>query len=163
MGLMNSKERLLASWRGDLTDHIPLTFQYFGNLVPKHLRWTGAEGEIEVRRYYTVTAGVEVLGPRLADSGVDVLYFVDPLLDGISMEKARDLLGSRMCLVGGANTITLATKDRKMIEEEVRQAVTAFGSSGRFILHPIDALSPDTPWEGIEMLIEAWQKYHSGL
>jgi hypothetical protein len=104
MGLMNSKERLLASWRGNLTDHIPLTFQYFGNLVPKHLRWTGAEGEIEVRRYYTVTAGVEV-----------------------------------------------------------RQAVTAFGSSGRFILHPIDALSPDTPWEGIEMLIEAWQKYHSGL
>ena len=111
---------------------------------------------------YTVTAGVEVLGPRLADAGVDVLYFVDPLLDGISMEKAGDLLGSRMCLVGGANTITLATKDRKMIEEEVRQAVTALGPSGRFILHPIEALSPDTPWEGIEMLIEAWEKYRDG-
>jgi len=107
---------------------------------------------------YTVTAGVEVLGPRLADAGVDVLYFVDPLRDGISMEKARDLLGSRMCLVGGANTITLATKDRRMIEEEVRQAVTAFGPSGGFVLHPIEALSPDTPWEGIEMLIEAWEK-----
>jgi hypothetical protein len=112
---------------------------------------------------YTVTAGVEVLGPRLADAGVDVLYFVDPLRDGISMEKARDLLGSRMCLVGGANTITLATKNRKMIEGEVRQAVTAFGDSGGFILHPIDALSPDTPWEGIEMLIEVWKKVRSGL
>jgi hypothetical protein len=109
---------------------------------------------------YTVTAGVEVLGPRLAEAGVDVLYFVDPLLDGISMEKARDLLGSRMCLVGGANTITLATKDRTVIEEEVHRALSAFASSGGFVLHPIDALSPDTPWEGVEMLIQAWQKHH---
>ena len=79
---------------------------------------------------------------------MDVLYFVDPLMDGISMEKARDLLGSRMCLVGGTNSITLATKDRKVIVEEVNRAVTAFASSGGFVLHPIDALSPDTPWEG---------------
>ncbi len=111
---------------------------------------------------YTVTTGVEILGPRLADAGVDVLYFVDPLLDGISMEKARDLLGSRMCLVGGANAITLAAKDPKMIEEEVRQAMAALGPSGRFILHPIDALFPDTPWEGVEMLIQTWRKYRSG-
>jgi uroporphyrinogen-III decarboxylase len=111
---------------------------------------------------YTVTAGLQVLGPRLAEAGVDVLYFVDPLVDGISMEKARDLLGSRMCLVGGTNTITLATKDRKMIKEEVHRAMTAFASSGGFVLHPIDALSPDTPWEGVEMLIETWQRHHGG-
>ena len=107
---------------------------------------------------YTVTTGVEVLGPRLADAGVDVLYFIDPLLDGIPMEKARDLLGSRMCLVGGTNAITLATKDRRVIEAEVNQAVSILGPGGRFILHPIDALFPDTPWEGVEMLIKAWEK-----
>jgi hypothetical protein len=107
---------------------------------------------------YTVTTGVEILGPRLADAGVDVLYFVDPLLDGISMEKARDLLGSRICLVGGANAITLATTDRRMIEAEVNRAVSTLGPCGRFILHPIDALFPDTPWEGVEMLIQAWEK-----
>jgi uroporphyrinogen-III decarboxylase len=86
---------------------------------------------------------------------------VDPLIDGISMKRARDLLGSRMCLVGGANAITLATKDHKMIEAEVSQAIEALGPTGRFILHPIDALSPDTPWEGVEMLIEAWGKHCS--
>jgi hypothetical protein len=107
---------------------------------------------------YTVTTGVELLGPRLADAGVDVLYFIDPLLDGIPMEKARDLLGSRMCLVGGLNAITLATEDRRVIETEVNQAVSILGPDGRFILHPIDALFPDTPWEGVEMLIEAWEK-----
>ena len=110
---------------------------------------------------YTVTTGVEILGPRLADAGVDVLYFIDPLLDGISMEKARDLLGSRMCLVGGANAITLATKDRRMIEQEINQAVSALAPTGRFILHPIDALFPDTPWEGVEMFIKAWERVRS--
>jgi hypothetical protein len=112
---------------------------------------------------YTVTTGVEILGPRLADAGVDVLYFVDPLLDGISMERARDLLAPRMCLAGGANAITLATKDAKVIGEEVSRAVDALGSSGRFILHPIDALFPDTPWEGVEMLIQAWERCRGGV
>jgi hypothetical protein len=107
---------------------------------------------------YTVTTGVEILGPRLADAGVDVLYFIDPLLDGIPMEKARDLLSSRMCLVGGTNAITLATLDRQMIQNEVNRAVSILGPGGGFILHPIDALFPDTPWEGVEMLIEAWEK-----
>jgi hypothetical protein len=110
---------------------------------------------------YTVTTGIEILGPRLVDAGVDVLYFVDTLLDGISLQKARDLLGSKMCLVGGANAITLGTKDPKMIGDEVRQSVAALGPTGRFILHPIDALFPDTPWEGVEMLIEAWEKVRS--
>jgi len=36
---------------------------------------------------YTVTTGIERIGPRLADSGVDVLYFVDPVQDDISLEK----------------------------------------------------------------------------
>ena len=137
--------------------------QLFDQFLLQHIRrlvdFTHQKGKLFC---YTVTAGVRALGPRLADAGVDVLYFVDPLLDGISMDKAKDLLGSRMCVVGGTNAITLATKNRKMIEEEVRQAAAAFGSSGRFILHPIDALSPDTPWEGVEMLIQAWKKYRSG-
>ena len=30
---------------------------------------------------YTMSTGVEILGPRLADAGVDVLYFIDPLMD----------------------------------------------------------------------------------
>lgn len=136
----------------------------FDQFLIEHIRrladLTHAHGKLFC---YTVTTGVEVLGPKLADEGVDVPYFVDPLLDGISMDRARDLLGSRMCLVGGANTITLATKDRKMIEEEVIQAVAALGSTGRFVLHPIDALSPDAPWEGVEMLIEAWGKHCSCL
>ena len=33
------------------------------------------------------------------------------------------------------------------------------GPTNRFILHPVDAIFPDTPWSGIEAMIEAWKEY----
>jgi hypothetical protein len=106
---------------------------------------------------YVMTTGVETLGPRLADAGVDVLYFVDPIQDRIPLERARDLLGSRMTLVGGTNALSVQTCNADRIRREVQSAVKILGTTNRFILHPIDALFPDTPWAGIEMLIEAWK------
>ncbi|MCP4398762.1 MAG: hypothetical protein GY801_15870 [bacterium] len=108
---------------------------------------------------YVMTTGVERLGPRLADAGVDVLYFVDPVQDNISLEKARELLGQRMTLVGGTNALSLASGDRQRIENEIKHAIDVLGPTNRFILHPVDAVFPDTPWEGIEQMIEMWQKY----
>lgn len=108
---------------------------------------------------YVMTTGVEKLGPRLADAGVDVLYFVDPVQDNISLEKVRDALGQRMTLVGGTNALSLASGDRQRIEKEIKHAIDVLGPTNRFILHPVDAVFPDTPWEGIEQMIEIWQKY----
>ncbi|MHB9134366.1 MAG: uroporphyrinogen decarboxylase family protein [Armatimonadota bacterium] len=107
---------------------------------------------------YVMTTGVEILGPRLADAGVDVLYFADPVQDRLSLETAR-ALSERMTLVGGTNALSLASGDRTRIRDEVRQAIDILGPTNRFILHPVDAVFPDTPWEGIEWLIEAWQEY----
>lgn len=108
---------------------------------------------------YVMTTGVEKLGPRLADAGVDVLYFVDPVQDTISLEKAKDLLGQRMTLVGGTNALSLASGDRARLEREIKHAIDVLGPTNRFILHPVDAVFPDTPWEGIEQMIEIWEKY----
>ncbi|GAK59835.1 uroporphyrinogen-III decarboxylase-like protein [Candidatus Vecturithrix granuli] len=108
---------------------------------------------------YVMTTGVERLGTRLADAGVDVLYFVDPVQDTISLEKARDLLSQRMTLVGGTNALSLASRDRQRIEHEIKHAIDVLGPTNRFILHPVDAVFPDTPWEGIEQMIEIWQTY----
>jgi uroporphyrinogen-III decarboxylase len=107
---------------------------------------------------YVMTTGVEKLGPRLADAGVDVLYFVDPVQDRITLERARQLLSERMTLVGGTNAISLASGDQERIRQEVQQAIQILGSTHRFILHPVDAIFPDTPWEGVEAMIEAWKE-----
>ncbi|MCJ7736566.1 MAG: hypothetical protein MUQ10_04520, partial [Anaerolineae bacterium] len=103
--------------------------------------------------------GVERLGPRLADAGVDVLYVADPVQDGLSLAKARDLLADRMTLVGGTNALSLASGDSDRIRREVQQAIEVLGPTSRFILHPLDAVFPDTPWEGIMQLVEAWKEY----
>ncbi|MEI6513108.1 MAG: uroporphyrinogen decarboxylase family protein [bacterium] len=109
---------------------------------------------------YTMTTGVEKLGLRLADAGVDVLYFVDPVQDGLSVEAARDLLGGKMTLVGGMNSVSLHSGTPEQIRNEVRHAMDVLGPTNRFILHPVDAIFPDTPWSGIEAMIEAWKEYH---
>jgi uroporphyrinogen-III decarboxylase len=99
------------------------------------------------------------IGPRLADAGVDVLYFVDPIQDQITLEEARDLLAGRMTLVGGTNAWSLASGDPERIRREVRRALEVLGPSRRFILHPVDAIFPDTPFAGLQTMIEAWQQY----
>jgi hypothetical protein len=108
---------------------------------------------------YVMTTGVETLGPRLADAGVDVLYFVDPVQDRLSLERARQLLGDRMTLVGGTNALTLASGDPALVHDEVCRAMEALAPTNRFILQPVDALFPDTPWEGVEQMIAAWKEY----
>jgi hypothetical protein len=108
---------------------------------------------------YVMTTGVETLGPRLAEAGVDLLYFVDPVQDRITRREARERLGDRMALVGGTNALSLASGDPGRIRAEVRESIETLGPTGRFILHPVDAVFPDTPWEGIECMIEAWKEY----
>ena len=108
---------------------------------------------------YVMTTGVETLGPRLADAGTDVLYFVDPVQDAISLDTARDLLADRMTLAGGINALTLQCGDPQRIGDEIRRAIECLGPSNRFILHPVDAVFPDTPWAGVEAMIRAWQQH----
>ena len=108
---------------------------------------------------YVMTTGLEVLGPRLADAGVDFLFFIDPVHDPITLENARELFGERMTVVGGTNALSLAGREPGRIRDEVKRALDVLGPTNRFILHPLDALFPDTPWAGVEAMIEAWRDY----
>jgi uroporphyrinogen-III decarboxylase len=134
--------------------------QHFDEYVYPHLAELVALTHRHGKKFaYTVTTGVERLGPRIADAGVDLLYFVDPVMDRISVEKAKALFGERMAMAGGTNALSLASGDPKRIRQEVRRAIELLGPTNRFILQPVDALFPDTPWEGLELLIESWQQY----
>ena len=75
----------------------------------------------------------------------------------ISLERARDFFGDRMTLAGGTNALSLAAGDPQRIRDEVRRAIEMLGPTNRFILHPVDAIFPDTPWSGVEQMIEAWK------
>jgi hypothetical protein len=135
----------------------------FETFVVPHIRTLAAAAHSHGKKFaYVMTTGVEILGPRLAEAGVDVLYFVDPIdpvQKGLSMEKIRDLLSGSMTLVGGISSITLSNKDAAGIDRDVKRALDVLGPTGRFILHPVDGVFPDTPWESIERLIDAWKRW----
>ena len=131
----------------------------FDAFVYPHVQTLAAVAHRHGKKFgYTMTTGVKILGPRLAEAGVDVLYFVDPVQDKMSLETARNLLGDRLTLAGGTNALTLSSGDPDRIRTEIHRAVEILGPTHRFILHPVDALFPDTPWAGVEAMIEAWQE-----
>lgn len=131
----------------------------FDTYVYPHLAELTAVAHRHGKKFgYVMTTGVERLGPRLARAGVDVLYFVDPVLDRISLQKAAELFGDRMTMVGGTNALSLAAGDPQRIRDEVRRAIDVLGPTNRFILHPMDAIFPDTPWEGVQEMICAWKE-----
>lgn len=135
----------------------PELFEQF--IYPKLCKLTAVAHRNCKKFGYVMTTGIEVLGPRLADAGVDVLYFIDPAMDNISFKKAGELFGNRMTMVGGISSVSLRSISPQQIHLEVREAISVLGSTNRFILHPVDSIFPDTPWEIMEALINAWKLY----
>ena len=61
-------------------------------------------------------------------------------------------------MAGGINSgVTLARGNREEITQAVQTAVATLAPGGGFILAPVDALFPDTPWASVEALIAAWR------
>ena len=111
---------------------------------------------------YAMTTGIDVLGMDLAEAGVDILYFYDPsdpISGGLSPEALREVAESGMTLVGGISTLALNRNDPEEIDAFVKNAITSLGPTNRFILQPVDALFPDTPWESVNALAKSWRRY----
>ena len=108
---------------------------------------------------YTMTTGILVMADHLLAAGVDVLYYVDPVQDRVDLAAVKAKLGGRMALVGGVNSgVTLASGSAGEIRAAVHAAVETLAPGGGFILAPVDALFPDTPWSGVEAMIDAWKE-----
>jgi uroporphyrinogen-III decarboxylase len=107
---------------------------------------------------YTMTRGAPSLADELADAGIDLLYYVDPMQDSSDLAEVKRKFSGRIALVGGVDSPTiLRDGSRERIREAVQNAVRKLGPSG-FILAPVDALFPDTPWSSVEAMIEAWKE-----
>jgi hypothetical protein len=131
----------------------------FDRYVFPHLKQCASLAHIHGKKFgYVMTTGVDTLGDRLIDAGVDLLYFADPVQDGLPLKRAKELASRGMTVAGGTNSVSLASQDRTLIEMEIEQAMELLSPTNRFILHPVDAVFPDTPWESIEIMIDCWKR-----
>lgn len=132
----------------------------FRRFVLPHLKELVAlTHEAGIRFAYVMTTGLRSLLDELKEAGLDLLYFVDPVQDDVDLVELSQRLGGQFALAGGVNSgVTLASGSPEEIREAVHTAIRTLGFDGGFVLSPVDALFPDTPWRSVRALIDAWRE-----
>jgi uroporphyrinogen-III decarboxylase len=103
-------------------------------------------------RFFTSARGaIAHVLERLADMGIDVLYFA------ADIAEVMKAIGSRVCLMGNLSPIELILRGHPIqIAEEARRCIAiARGRNGGYILAPSGAFIPGTPVENIRALFQA--------
>jgi hypothetical protein len=127
-------------------------------LLPNVKKTVDMVHQAGARFAYVMTNGASAMAKQLLESGIDVLYYADPVQDKTDLALLREKFKDRIAIAGGVSSaVTLHAGSREQIHEAVRSAIRKLGPSG-FILAPSDALFPDTPWSGVETMIEAWRE-----
>ncbi|MFB3923267.1 MAG: uroporphyrinogen decarboxylase family protein [Terriglobia bacterium] len=107
---------------------------------------------------YVMTTGALAMADQLLAANIDLLYFIDPLQEKDNLGRVKDKFRGRLAVAGGiSSAVTLHSGSQEEIRQAVHNAVRTLGPTG-FILAPVDALFPDTPWPNVETMIEAWRE-----
>lgn len=110
---------------------------------------------------YIMSTGFMPLLDILVELGYDVHYYIDPVQGGagVDLGKVKRTFADRIAIVGGINSaVTLEQGTREEIRQAVFDAVGTLGPHGGFVLSPVDCISASTPWESLEIMMEAWRE-----
>ena len=107
---------------------------------------------------YAMTSGIMPVLDVFKEIGFDLLFHVDPVQGEVDLRIVKEKLGGHIALHGGLNSaVTMGRGSRDEIRREVFEAVEILAPGGGFILSP-GPLFPDTPWESVQTVIEAWKE-----
>jgi uroporphyrinogen decarboxylase len=102
--------------------------------------------------YIHVCGNSAPLLEMLADSGAHVVEPLDPL-GGVSVADAKRRIGHRVALMGGVNTLTLATGTADEVRAEAIRKCREGGPQG-YILAAGDMVPPRTPLANLQALVD---------
>jgi uroporphyrinogen-III decarboxylase len=144
-------------WYSSIEFWSPKLFRRF---VLPHLQESSALAHQAGAQFaYTMTMGAVPLANELIEAGIDLLYYVDPVQDTTDLGVVKAKFAGRMAVAGGINSgVTLASGSPAEIREAVHRAVNTLAPGGGFILAPVDALFPDTPWASVQAMLDAWME-----
>jgi len=143
-------------WYGSTDFWSPALFQRY--LLPGLKQAVETAHQAGARYAYVMTSGAMANAEQLLASGVDVLYYIDPVQEKTDLSVVKEKYRDRIAIAGGVSSaVTLHGGSPEEIHQAVQDAASKLGPSG-FILAPVDALFPDTPWTNIEAMIRAWRE-----
>jgi len=134
----------------------PKLFKQF--VAPNLKKLTAMAHQAGLKFGYVMTTGVMTMLEDLIDAGVDLLYYADPEQEHFDLADFKNKAAGRICAAGGVSTsLTLNRADEAAVRKNVSEAMEKMGKK-RFILSPVDALFPDTPFNNLEAMIDQWKK-----
>jgi len=92
----------------------------------------------------------------MADAGADVVEPLDPL-GGVEVADAKRRIGQRVALMGGLNTLTLASGTPDEVRAEAIRKCREGGPHG-YILAAGDMVPPNTPLENLQVMVDVATK-----
>ena len=108
--------------------------------------------------FYHTDGNFEAVMPDLIEIGVDCFSTVQP--ECLDVAKVKREYGARITLggtIGVQSTFRFGTPHE--VQDMVKRQINDLAPGGGFILNPSNAVEPDVPWENIEALYEAAERF----
>ncbi len=111
-----------------------------------------------VRIYCHICGNVMPVLERLVETGLDCIGPLDPL-GGVDPLIVRNIVGNRVSLLGGVDTLSFINHTAEAVRDEAKQCILSAGARGGYILSTGCVLPRDSKIENIRALKEAALKY----
>lgn len=96
---------------------------------------------------------------RIADCRPDAIHSLDPQA-GVSLRRAREIVGPDICLIGNVNCGLLQTGTEEECEADVLRALREGMENGRgYIFSTSNCVYTGMPLDRYERMIELWRQY----
>ena len=102
--------------------------------------------------YLHMCGRVEHLFELAAETGVHCFEPIDEVA-GTRIREAKDILGSRMALMGGVNTVVLSSGTVGEVRRECTRCIREAGENGGYILAACDMLPTETSEEKVAAMV----------
>jgi uroporphyrinogen-III decarboxylase len=124
--------------------------------VPAYQKFCRHFRNSDILIYIHVCGNSSPILEMMADTGAHVVEPLDPL-GGVSVADAKRRIGGRVALMGGVNTLTLATGTAEDVRAEAIQKCREGGPYG-YVLAAGDMVPPRTPLANLQALVDVATK-----
>jgi uroporphyrinogen decarboxylase len=109
---------------------------------------------------YIQTIRPQALVREYLETGIDVLWGVDPVQGDADLALLKRECGGRVCFIGGVNSyVTVGRGSREEVRTAVREAIHTLAPGGGFALLLVDSVGQQVPWSHVEWAIEDWREF----
>jgi len=112
----------------------------------------------KVKIYCHICGNILPIVESLIETGLDCIGPLDPL-GGFTPGQVREIVGERVSLMGGVNTLSFINNTPNQIIEEAKRCMFEAGKKGGYILSSGCVIPRGASKENLEALREAAEKY----